>query len=158
MLNTGSYFLFLGKDYQNNLYVGNDKGQILISSDKGSSWNLSFNKYGHIHYFVLTPASLVIAGDFGKIYKKQNDSTNLNIVTIENITGSIKFLLGKKNDIYAHPNSNFAINSDNGENRILHDSLGLFYRWVYGCSNNNRLITAFRDETSFFLMVGSSGI
>ncbi len=148
--NPGLQFWSIGKDSSEIIYAGSDEGEIVSSTDYGSSWVTELTGVGRINNFELTINNILYAGATHDLLKKTVPNWELIPLDSLNYIGVISDDVG---NIYAYYNAALQKSTDEGETWIKLDTLGFFINtnnYVFNFIYNNKLIAGLEDETSFF--------
>ena len=146
----GSYFIGLGKDYDNILYTGNDVGNIFASSDNGNNWKLSYANSGNMSNFALTTDSILFLGGFKKVFRKQKNTVQWDIISFDtlDLSATYKVFTDTSRNVYTHMGGKLFKSTNSGNSWCLQSSLGADQ--MYDCIYNKRIIGAFQDMTNYF--------
>ena len=145
----GEVYHCIGKDQNQILYAGTQKGNIYYSSDNGQSWFLSLNINNNksITAFLLFEDSLLFAGSLKQIYKKINNSWS----PIEFPLQQFYKLFSDSGFIYTHGGSAILKSTNRGNDWFNLDANHFFGgNYAFSIIKNNRMIAACSDETYYY--------
>jgi photosystem II stability/assembly factor-like uncharacterized protein len=142
-----NYFLQLGKNHNNHIYIGTVNGKIYTSTDNGITWSLSFTHSEQIGNFAMYQDSTIFVGASKKILRRK---ITWETVYNHSINQFIEVFTAK-NIVYAFTPNFIYKTEDGGDNWLQIDHLGFFEgNFIYDMVYNNRLIAACGDEINWF--------